>query len=117
MKKRYLALLLAVLMFIPCMPAVSAAGERVPIYTANMTADYLAQQLLKEIPTEGKTPVEQIRAVYDWIILNCKRESEDWDGVIYADEEAVKAEVEAFTERAVQDEKEGKLLVWTKTHY
>lgn len=71
---------------------------RIPIYVGSAEVDYMADELLKEIPTAGKTATEQIRAVYDWIIYNCERY--EWDGVNHFDEKAVAAAAPDYAKRA-----------------
>ena len=91
MKKRLLTIIMAlaiVLSLLPC--SALAAGITygdTPIYIGYADTDYMAEEILKEIPTQGKTPKEQIRAVYDWIIKHCSRDS--WDGTYYFNETQV----------------------------
>ena len=79
--------------------AVPLKYGNLPIYVGDPAVDYMAYETLKEIPTAGKSPVEQIRAVYDWIINHCERY--EWDGVNHFDEEAVAKAAEPYA-KAVQ---------------
>lgn len=91
MKKRILTALLALAAVLALLPAgaMAAEGGRTPICVGYADVDYLAVQILQEIPTQGKSATEQIRAVYDWVIRNCDRY--DWDGTYYFDEQALSA--------------------------
>lgn len=112
MKKRLISILLTITLVIPMMAIpVNAAGnyDNVPILTGYAKVDYLADQLLKEIPTAGKSQIEQIRAVYDWIILHCNRY--DWDGTTYYDESAVEAAVPSYENTMEQRVFQGKAVI------
>lgn len=88
LRTRAVSLLLAAALLLAMAPSGAfAAPERKPIYVGFADVDYMAEEVLKQIPTEGKSPREQIKAVYDWIIWNCDRE--DWDGKYYFDENEV----------------------------
>jgi len=80
MRKRAVSVLLACLLLLTALPvgALAAAPKYgdTPIYLGSATTDYMAEELLKEIPTQGKSDREKIQAVYDWIIRSCKREGE-----------------------------------------
>jgi len=95
MKKRALSVLLALLMLLSVLPAgalaVSSYGN-IPIYLDDPEVDYMAEEILKEIPTQGKSGREKIQAVYDWIIRNCKREGEPEKMWFDPDEVAVRAD-------------------------
>lgn len=74
MKKRILSLFLLAALVIGILPLhAGAVGSKVPIYVGNMAVDYMANEILKEIPTKGLSSQQQIQAVYDWIIANCAR--------------------------------------------
>ncbi len=74
MKKRILSLFLLAALVIAVLPLqAGAVSPKVPIYVGNMAVDYMANEILKEIPTRGLTSEQQIQAVYDWIIANCAR--------------------------------------------
>lgn len=78
MKKRLLSMLLALALLAGMLPVTAVAAEgkvygEVPIYMGYPDLDYMAEEILKEIDLSGKTPRERIRAVYDWIIYNCRR--------------------------------------------
>lgn len=109
-------LVLALALCLGCIPAHAANPVQhygsVPIWIGQAEVDYQAEQILKEIPTAGKSKREQIRAVYDWVIRNCKREN--WDGKFYFD----KAEVEKnssgkFVDDANSALRAGTLLIRT----
>lgn len=98
MKKRAVTLLLALVLCVSLLPVgVRAAGGRTPIYLGYADVDYLAEELLKEIPTAGKSATEQIRAVYDYIIRNFERY--DWDGTEHFDRNAVALKAQEEMER------------------
>ena len=85
MKKRILSTLLLFTLLLTALPVqAQAASGRVPIYVGSLEADYMAEQILAEIPTDGLSAEGQILAVYDWIIEHCKRDG--WDGKLYFDE-------------------------------
>ena len=77
MKKRLLSLLLTLALLVGLLPTAAFAADRkygdVPIYFGDVYIDYIAEEILKEIDLGGKTGVERIRAVYDWIVLKCER--------------------------------------------
>jgi len=88
MKKRLFSLLLVLAMVLAALPVHALAGCRygdIGIYIGYGDIDYMAEEILGEIPTAGKSGREQIRAVYDWIIRNCSRDG--GDGTVYFDEE------------------------------
>lgn len=104
MKRRILSILLLLSMLLTLLPAgVLAAGKtygQIPIYLGYADVDYMAEEILKEIPTAGKSDREKIRAVYDWIIQHCSRY--EWNGEYHFDEAAVVAQAEgAFYEKIV----------------
>ena len=72
--RRISALLLAAALLLGCIPQALAVGEQIhsyePIRTGDPRIDSLADELLKQIPTDGKTDAQKIQAVYDWIIRN-----------------------------------------------
>ncbi len=112
MKKRVLSLLLAMVLLLSAAPlGVFAAGtERKPIYIGYADVDYMAEQILTQIPTAGKSDREKIKAVYDWIIWNCDRDS--WDGTTYFDEAQVAAQAEgAFYDQVSAKLKTGDILL------
>lgn len=116
MKKRLISLLLvfALLAALPCGAAAASHNYgSVPIYIGYCDVDYLAEELLREIPTEGKSDVEKIRAVYDWIIRNCQRY--DWDGTYYFDEQDVVEQVsDWFYDQAEAAAGRGEVLIRTQ---
>lgn len=111
MKKRLISIALLLALILTMLPAAaSAAGGRTPIYLGYYDVDYMAEAILKEIPTAGKSSTEQIRAVYDWIIANCNRYT--WDGTYYFDESEVSAQgVGAFYESSTKAVKEGRIVL------
>ncbi len=91
MKKRLISLALLLALAVALLPLpVRAADALTPIYLGYTDVDYMAEEILREIPTAGKSATEQIRAVYDWIIQNCSRY--DWNGTYYFDESVVSAQ-------------------------
>ncbi len=111
MKKRLTSILLLFALVVTLLPVTASAAEsRVPIYLGNAEVDYMAEEILKEIPTAGKTAMEQIRAVYDWIIQNCSRYT--WDGVSYFDETEVADQGDgAFGQAMAAAQETGKLVL------
>lgn len=55
-------------------PALPESG--VPNYTGDHETDYMVSRVLEEIPTEGLSTTEKIRAVYTWVQANCYRNGE-----------------------------------------
>jgi len=99
MKRRVLVIVLTLVMAVSCLTGpVMAAGGQVhsyyPVYLGDAETDYLADQILAQIPTAGKTDLEKIRAVYTWIEKNCKRT--EWDGTYWFDESKVAAALETY---------------------
>ena len=96
--RRISALLLAAALLLGCIPQVLAVGEQIhsyePIRTGDPRIDSLADELLKQIPTDGKTDAQKFQAVYDWIIRNCVRDG--WDGTTWFDEAQVSAAADAL---------------------
>ena len=86
------------LALIRSIPQALAVGEQIhsyePIRTGDPRIDSLADELLKQIPTDGKTDAQKIQAVYDWIIRNCVRDG--WDGTTWFDEAQVSAAADAL---------------------
>lgn len=89
-KPRILPVVLALALLLACTAPVLAVGEQVhsyvPMRTGDARVDYLADELLKQIPTAGMSDAQKIQAVYDWIIRNCSRDG--WDGKTWFDESA-----------------------------
>ncbi len=102
MKKRMISLLLCLVLLLGMTPPEAAAAGKpygsVPILMGDWVVDYMADQILAEIPTAGLDARGQIRAVYDWIITHSKRN--DWDGTYYFDQQAVYKAAEAYAEQA-----------------
>ncbi len=48
----------------------------VPNYTGDHETDYMVSRILEEIPTDGLSTLEKIRAVYTWVQANCYRTGE-----------------------------------------
>ncbi|MBR2742424.1 MAG: S-layer homology domain-containing protein [Clostridia bacterium] len=98
MTRKIISIALAAVMLLLLLPmsatAKTAAYGSIPIYIGYADIDYMADEILKEIPTEGKTPTEQIRAVHDWILKNCRRDG--WDGTYYFDEDAIEPAVQTY---------------------
>ena len=101
MKKKIISFLLISVMLVALLPThIFAVGRygSMPIYLGYADVDYMADEILKEIPTAGKSATEQIRAVYDWIITHCTRYEYEWDGTYYFDEQTVLAKTDAYIE-------------------
>lgn len=77
MIKRSISMIIALAMMLS-LNVYAVKENDVKIYIGNIYVDYMAYEILKEIDVENKTDIEKIRAVYDWIILNCDRY--EWDG-------------------------------------
>jgi len=108
MKRKWIALALALVLIATVLPVPAmAASHRIPIYIGYADVDYMADQILKSIDTEGKSATEQIAAVYDWIITNCQRYN--WDGVYHFDAAQSEAEIAAFYQYCQQQSAAGKL--------
>lgn len=111
MKRRILSIVLLICLLLTAMPVqAQAASVRAPIYLGVLEADYMAEQILSEIPTDGLSAENQILAVYDWIIEHCVRNG--WDGQFYFDESAVAlASHSAFAAWYHQQVQTGQILV------
>lgn len=112
MRVRLCSILLTLALLLALLPAGALAAnyDRTPIYLGYADIDYMAQEILKEIPTAGKSATEQIRAVYDWIIRNCSRSG--WDGTYHFDPNEVLAQASGdFYDRMVDDVKNGRILL------
>lgn len=81
MKRRILSVLLLLALTAAMLPMKAQAAEgTTPIYLGYDAVDYMAEEILKEIPTQGKPAREQIRAVYDWVLENCQHTL--WDSPV-----------------------------------
>jgi len=111
MKKRMISVVLLLALVLTMLPVSAlAATPRLPIYLGYIEVDYMAEEILKEIPTAGKSDREKILAVYDWIIANCKRSG--WDGTNYFDESVVRTESSGeFAANCTRLAQSGRLLV------
>lgn len=110
MKKRFLAFTLTLALMAALLPVTAQAVGAVPIYIGYTDVDYMAEEILKQIPTAGLSAKEQIRAVYDWIIKNCNRN--EWDGNYYFDEEAVYTHAQgAFYDQASAALENGQIVI------
>ena len=114
MKKQIIPIIMAILMvlWISIIP-VNASGKygRVPIIIGNAEVDYVAEQILSEIPLSAKTPVQQIQEVYDWIIYHCTRYANEWDGTLYYDQQGVKNILPTYKKSVNQQINQGKAVV------
>ena len=114
MKKQIIPITLAILMVLSgSIIPVNAAEKygRVPILIGDAEADYVAEQILSEIPLTAKTPVQQIQEVYDWMIYHCTRYASEWDGTLYYDQKGVKAILPSYKKSVNQQVAEGKAVV------
>jgi hypothetical protein len=104
MKKRGLALLLSAAVAIACLcaPVLAAGGgthSYKPVYIGDAETDYLADQVLLQIPTAGKTDAGKIGAVYDWIETHCVRT--EWDGkTLWFDQSETASHLDAYAQTA-----------------
>lgn len=88
MKKRILSLFLLLALVVTALPLPArAASARTPIYVGDLKVDYMAEVLLSEMNLSGKSDLEKIQTVYDWIVHNCYRNN--WDGTYYFNETEV----------------------------
>ena len=97
------------------MPSGVFAAEsygNVPILIGYADVDYVAEQILAEIPTAGKSASGQIQAVYDWIVANCKRSG--WDGTYYVDEQAVQVAAQEYGQTMQNQIDAGKAVIRTE---
>jgi len=103
MKKRILSLALVLTLLLGALPvgaqAASYAYGTRPIFVGDARADYMAEQILSQIPTAGKTPAGKIAAVYDWIETHCVRSDDDATKT-YFDLSTLDAKAEAFAAQA-----------------
>jgi len=75
MKRRMISFALLLVLIITVLPVpAEAASVRLPIYTGDLQVDYMAEVLLSQMDLRGKSDLEKIGTVYDWIILNCTRQ-------------------------------------------
>lgn len=112
MKRRLGAIFMTLALVMSLAPGSLAAGRsyrEVPIFLGYADVDYMAEEILKEIPTEGKSAREQISEVYDWIIRNCKRN--DWDGTTYFDEAEVYAKADELYPGWLEQAQRGEILI------
>ena len=109
--KKCISVLLVLVMLLVMLPMHTyAADTRIPIYLGYAEIDYMAEEILREIPTQGKTDKEKIRAVYDWIIKNCRRDS--WDGTYYFTEAELSPEnLESYYHRIAAKIDAGEVLL------
>lgn len=118
MKKRLLALALTccmVLVMLPISAAAESAYGNAPIYTGYVDLDYMADQVLKEIDTTGKSDRDTILAVYNWIIQNCKREGE-WINNLVDFEQVMQALNGGYTDWVIEEVGAGRMAVRIDTY-
>ena len=98
--KKALCMLLALAALCSALPAAFAADGAAycPIYLGDARLDYAVDQILAELPLDGKSSAEKIRLAYDWVITHCVRS--EWDGTVYYDAAAHSREVSAYGEAA-----------------
>lgn len=107
-------------MLVSAMPFGSAAAGNgygnTAVYMGDDVIDYMAAEILKGIDTAGKTQVEQIRAVYDWVIKTSSRDN--WDGTEYFDYDTVSAQANgAFADRVAAGMKSGDIVIRPELSY
>lgn len=113
MKKRVFSMLLMLVLVLTALPVTGqAAQQRLPIYCGDLRVDYLAEELLAQMDLSGKSAVEQIGTVYDWMVQNCTRYESQWDGTYYFDEAQV-AQISsgAFAQQYQKDLAQGRILL------
>ena len=113
MKKKLTALLLSAVMFFSLLPPAAAAAGceygSIPLYIGNADTDYMAEELLKQIPLQKGSARGEIRSVCDWVLQNC---TPSWNGTYFFDEAAVRDAVDnGFFEHCDRDIAAGKILV------
>ena len=114
MKKRLSACIAALVMIITIMPVSTFSSGRygdMPIYIGQSEVDYMADQILRQIPAAGKSPTEKIRAVYDWIITHCTRYENEWDGTYYFNESTVNSESVGYGDQAYAQVESGNAVI------
>lgn len=109
--KRILSLFLLLALVLTALPVgADARAARVPIYVGNLAADYLAEEILDSLDLDGKTDLEQIMTVYDWIIANGERH--EWDGQYRFDAAEVQlASQGAFAQQYHEKLEKGEILL------
>ena len=109
--KRTLSLLLALTLVLAILP-MSASAEKVrkPIYVGNLAVDFMAEEILDDLDLEGRSDLEQITIVYDWIIANGERY--DWDGEYRFDPNEVQADCQGrFAQEYYEKLANGEILL------
>ena len=97
MKRRMLSLALVLALVFGILPAAAqAAPTRLPIYVGDLQVDYMAEVLLSQMDLSGKSDLEKIQTVYEWIIRTSTRDPADWDGTYYFDLDQVNAAVNSW---------------------
>ena len=113
MRRRFTSLLLAAALVLCLLPGLhlsadaAVSAENPAIYNGNTVTDWMAEQVLAEIQTEGLSDREAIWEVYKWLMLNCERYG-DAD-TVYLD--PTTEELEAFA-AGTSAEAEAGLLVY-----
>ncbi len=101
--RRFVSILLAAALILGILPAIAPAAEAAdtltPIYNGNGYADYLAEAVLAEIPTDGMTDTEKVWAVYSWLITNCARQGSADTAYLTVDTETLTTFVEEANEK------------------
>lgn len=69
MKTKLIAfILLTAILIGAAVPAFAA--EKKPIYLGYADTDWMAEEILKEIPLQGKSDKDKAASIYDWVIQN-----------------------------------------------
>lgn len=111
MKKRLLSALMAIAMLSAMLTAFADKDARTPIYIGDAVTDAVVDDLLDEIGARNLTDdTARIRACYDWIIKNCRREG-DTD-VEYFDFDDVIARYPELTEKYSAEVEAGRAAVF-----
>ena len=77
--KRIASCLLLFALILAMFPVrAGASNVLTPIYVGNLAVDYMAEEILSRLDLAGKSEIDKIKTVYDWIIENGERY--DWDG-------------------------------------
>ena len=114
MKRTVCLLLFLTLVFglLPCPVSAADSYGSVPIYIGDPVVDYMAEELLRSLPLEGKTQLEQIRVIYDWVAANFQRYGTP--DKTYFDEAALEKQAAAFAETMRQKLQTGEILLRTE---
>lgn len=107
MKKKFIAFVLLTTLIIGAVVPTFASAKK-PIYLGYASTDWMAEEILKKIPLQGKTDQEKAAAIYDWIIQNLP----DIDtGTRYFDEQTVSAKAGEMKPTYQEQVESGEILL------